>query len=156
MKRKINARWKQRVAVSRTTRIRSSKVKSVVTQQAMLVGSEVLDSYTLRSCKNVRGKGKQRFWIDTLWSPAKNVRGKTQKFWVVFRQWATSQKLCITLKQWTNASSSVHCQHVKVINSECLKTADGNNQMSSVFDMWGELKFYVVLTACKHQKFCVC
>ena len=60
--------------------------------------------------------GYQKFWVGKRWGPAKNVRGKTQKFWVVFRQWAKSQRFCITLKQWVNPKISVYCQHVKIRN----------------------------------------
>ena len=38
MERKINARWKQRVAVRNKTRIRSSEVSRVVTQKEASVG----------------------------------------------------------------------------------------------------------------------
>ena len=74
--------------------------------------------------------GCQKFWVGKLWGPARNIRGETQKFWVVFRQWTTSQKFCITLKQWVNPRNSVYCQHVKIRNSECVKTASGNIRSS--------------------------
>ena len=90
--------------------------------------------------------GQQKFWIGKLWGPVRNVRGETQKFWVVFRQWAKSHRLCITLKQWVSLRNSVYCQHVKIINSECVrKQRVETSEVQYVWHVGRTQKFCAVL-----------
>ena len=94
--------------------------------------SDVLDSYTLRSCKKCHREREQRFWIGTLWSPAKKtskgkprgsgwcsasepkvkssvLRWNNEQTWAVQCIWHVrrTQKFCIVLSQWVNIRSLV-------------------------------------------------
>ena len=126
---------------------------NVLLQEEQL-GTEVLKPRAMWFSR--RRQWNQKFWIGKLWGPARNVRGKTQKFWVVFRQWATSQKFRITLKQWGDINSSVCYQHVKIRNSECLKTASGNIR-SSVYLTCKENSeaLCCIKIVSEHQKFSI-
>ena len=108
MKRKINARHKQRVAA------KNNKDQKFWSQPC----GDSEGSVRIRSSELVHSEFLQEMLEDR------------QKFWIAFRPWATSQKLCITLKQWVNVSSSACYQHVKIRNSECLKTTNGNIRSS--------------------------